>query len=94
MALEKNIVIDKIEVLEKGAIQVRQATIITDDGQELSRTFHRHVVQPCYKDSEGVWQDTDISSEDAEVQAICNAKWTDEVKEAYKTSMDFEDNIG
>lgn len=60
----------------------------------MSRSFHRHVIQPCFKDSEGVWQDTDISSEDAEVQAICNAKWTDQVKEAYKSSMDFEDNIG
>ena len=49
MALVKNIVIDKIEVLEKGSIQVRQATVVTDDGQELSRTFHRHVIQPCYK---------------------------------------------
>jgi len=87
MALVKNIIIDKIEVLEKGSIQVRQATVVTEDGKELSRTFHRHVIQPCYKDSEGVWQDTDISGEDAEVQAICNAKWTDEVKEAYKESV-------
>ena len=87
MALVKNIIIVKIEVLEKGSIQVRQATVVTEDGKELSRTFHRHVIQPCYKDSEGVWQDTDISGEDAEVQAICNAKWTDEVKEAYKESV-------
>tara|TARA_R100000734_G_C3224916_1_gene35032 strand:- start:103 stop:378 length:276 start_codon:yes stop_codon:yes gene_type:complete len=87
MALVKNVKIDKIEILEHGSIQVRQATIVTEDGNELSRSFRRHVVVPCYKDNSGNWQDTDISGEDSEVQAVCNLKWTDTVKEAYKQSV-------
>ena len=76
MSLEKVIKIDQIEIVgDYKAIQVRTATVITDDGTELSRSFHRHVLS-C---------DADISGEDAEVQAVCNAVWTDEVKAAYKT---------
>jgi hypothetical protein len=76
MSLEKTIKIDQIEIVgDYKAIQVRTATVVTDDGVELSRSFHRHVLS-C---------DADISGEDAEVQAVCNAVWTDEVKAAYKT---------
>jgi len=74
MSLEKIIKIDQIEIVgDYKTIQVRQATVITDDGKELSKSFHRHVLN-C---------DADISGEDAEVQAVCNAVWTDEVKAAY-----------
>ena len=75
MSLEKTIKIDQIEIVgDYKAIQVRTATVVTDDGKELSRSFHRHVLN-C---------DADISEEDAEVQAVCNAVWTDEVKAAYE----------
>ena len=74
MALSKVTVEDKIEVVgEHKAVQVRTATVIKEDGAELSRSFHRHVLQP----------DSDISGESAEVQGICNAVWTDEVKQAW-----------
>ncbi len=78
MSLEKIIKIDKIEIVgDYKAINIRQATVITDDGKEISRSFHRHVLN-C---------DADISGEDAEVQAVCNAVWTDEVKKAYETHL-------
>ena len=87
MAITKEIVVDKIEVLEMGHVQVRTATVIKEDGTQLSRSFHRHVVVPSDKTT-GSWVDTDISSEDARVQAICTATWTDDVKTAYQTMMD------
>ena len=87
MALTKEIVIDKIEVLELGHIQVRTATRVLEDGVQLSQSYHRHVVVPSTKAS-GSWADTDISGEDAEVQAIANAKWTAEVKTAYQEMID------
>ena len=75
MSLEKIIKTDQIEIVgDYKAIQVRQATVVTDDGVELSRSFHRYSLN-C---------DADISGEDAEVQAVCNAVWTDEVKAAYE----------
>ena len=79
MSLEKVIKIDQIEIVgDFKAVQVRRATIITDDGVELSRSFHRYVFQ----------SDADISGEDAEVQAVCNAVWTDEVKAAYAAHLE------
>ena len=90
---------DKIEVVSKWNIQVRQATKMMEeqsDGskKELTRSFHRHVLQPfssvANKDSDGKitsWTHsaTNISGEDADVQAIANAAWTDSVKTAYKS---------
>ena len=77
MALTKTATNDKIEVLQLAAgypvIQVRTATIIAEDGVEISRSFSRHVVAP----------DADITGESAEVQAIASAVHTDEVKAAY-----------
>lgn len=74
MAIEKTVEQDKIEVVgQYKAVQIREASVIKEDGVELTRSFHRHVVHP----------DSDISSETAEVQAICNAVWTDEVKAAW-----------
>ena len=85
MSLEKTIKIDQIEIVgDYKAIQVRTATVVTDDGKELSRSFHRHVLH-C---------DSDISGEDAEVQSVCNAVWTDKVKEAYQAHLDSQTPIG
>ena len=87
MALSKTTVVDKIEVMEKGQVQVRTATRVLEDGVELSSSFHRHVVEPSTKAS-GSWADTDISGEDARVQAIATATWTSSVKTAYQEMMD------
>ena len=69
------------------AVQVRVATIIKDGSDQISRTYHRHVL-PCRDKSSGSWADTDISGEDASVQAVCNAVWTSTVKSAYETFSD------
>mgnify|MGYP003980793383 CR=1 FL=1 len=87
MALTKETVVDKIEVLEMGEIQVRTATRVKEDGAVLSSSFHRHVVEPSVKTSD-TWADTDISSEDARVQAIATATWTSAVKTAYQEMID------
>ena len=87
MALTKEIVIDKIEVLELGQLQVRRATRVKEDGAVLSSSFHRHVVVPSTKSGD-TWGDTDISGEDARVQAVANATWTDSVKTAYEEMVD------
>jgi len=74
MAIEKAIEQDKFEIVGVyKAVQVREATVITEDDAELSRAFRRYVLHP----------DSDISGETAEIQAICNAVWTDEVKAAW-----------
>ena len=90
MAITKETVVDKIEVLEMGQVQVRTATIIKEDDIELNRSFHRHVLTPRTK-SDDTWGDTDISGEDAKVQAIANATWTDDVKSAYETLIDSQE---
>ena len=87
MALTKETVVDKIEVLEMGQVQVRTATRVKEDGAVLSSSFHRHVLEPSTKAS-GSWADTDISGEDTRVQAVANATWTDSVKTAYQTMTD------
>ena len=87
MALTKETVIDKIEVLEMGQVQVRTATRVKEDGAVLSSSFHRHVVEPSIKTG-GSWGDTDISGEDARVQAVANATWTSDVKTAYQAMID------
>ena len=83
MALTETIENDKIEVVNKWNIQVRNATIIKKDGVELTRSFHRKVLTPGTLDSSDNLVATDISGEDADVQAICNAAWTDQVKTDY-----------
>ena len=87
MALTKETVVDKIEVLEMGQVQVRTATRVKEDGTVLSSSFHRNTLEPTTKDS-GSWADTDISGEDARVQAVANATWTDSVKTAYRAMID------
>ena len=86
MALTKETIVDKIEVLEIGYVQVRTATRVKEDGAVLSSSFHRHVLAPRNKVGD-TWEDTDISSEDAKVQAICNASWTADVKTAYQNMI-------
>ena len=73
MALTESTENDKIEVVNKWNIQVRSATVIKKDGAELARTFHRKYLTPGTLDASDNLVDTDISGEDADVQAICNA---------------------
>ena len=77
MALTKTEVVDKIEVLENGIIQVRCATRIDEDGTVLSSSFHRHVLSP----------NDDLTDQDPKVVAIANATWTAEVISAYEAQM-------
>ena len=86
MALNKTVKVDKIEIVgDYKHVQVRTATVIDEDGTELNRSFHRHVLD---RGSVGVGTTaltgTDISGQDAEVQAVCTAVWTDAVKEAWR----------
>ena len=91
MELTEETVQDKIEVVgEHKAVQVRTATVIKRDGEEISRSFHRHVLHPSTK-TDDTWADTDISGESAEVQGICNAVWTEAVKTAYQASVDAQE---
>ena len=87
MALTESTENDKIEVVQKWNVQVRKATIIKKDGVELTRSFTRHVLAPGKLDASDNLVDTDISGEDADVQAICNAAWTTQVKADYKAFL-------
>ena len=87
MALTETQENDKIEVVNKWNIQVRSATIIKKDGVELTRSFHRKVIVPGTLDASDNLVETDISGEDADVQAICNAAWTTQVKADYKAFL-------
>ena len=77
MALTKENVVDKIETLENGTIQVRTATRVLEDGAVLSSSFHRHVLTPGQ----------DLTDQDPKVVAIANAVWTDEVVTAYEAMI-------
>tara|TARA_R100000988_G_C3971704_1_gene151809 strand:+ start:760 stop:1038 length:279 start_codon:yes stop_codon:yes gene_type:complete len=91
MALTEETIQDKIEVVgDYKAVQVRTATVIKRDNVEISRSFHRHSLQ-CSTKTGDTWADTDISGESTEVQAICNAVWTDAVKTAYQTMIDAQE---
>mgnify|MGYP005995843137 CR=1 FL=1 len=87
MALTKETIVDKIEVMEMGEVQVRTATRVKEDGVELSSSFHRKTLLPSIKTGD-TWGDTDISGEDARVQAVANATWTSAVKTAYQEMVD------
>jgi predicted metal-dependent TIM-barrel fold hydrolase len=81
MALTEETMNDKIEVVSNGSwssVQVRTATVIKRDGEEISRNFHRHVVMP----------DSDLSAEDADVSAICTTVFTQACKDAYAASQE------
>ena len=91
MAITKEAVIEKIEVVGSWNVQVATDTVIKEDGTEISRSRHRHVLQPYTSSKDGdTWThtDTDISSEATEVQAVANAVWTDTVKANYKTFVE------
>jgi len=99
--ITKVIEYDKIEILNSWSVGVRKATKIMEENSdgsltELSRTFHRHVLQPfnSVKADNGTWTHTatDISGEHASVQAIANAAWTDAVKAAYKAMREAQDS--
>ena len=78
MAITKETQIGKIEVVGKyKSVQVRTDIVVIEDGEELSRKYHRHTLAP----------DADISNEHSEVQAVCNAVWTQDVKDAYATFL-------
>ena len=87
MAITKTTENDKIEIVKKWNIQVRTATIIKEDGTELTRSFHRKVLVPGILDASDNLVATNISGEDADVQAICNAAWTTQVKADYKAFL-------
>ena len=88
MAITKTTEITKIEVVgEYKAVQVATDTVIKEDGTELSRGRHRHVLHPGTLNDSDALVDTDISSEDAEVQAVANAVWTDAVKTGWKDKL-------
>ena len=83
MAITKETQIGKIEVVGKyKSVQVRTDTVVIEDGNELSRKYHRHALMP----------DADISSEHTEVQAVCNAVWTQDVKDAWTTFKANQEN--
>jgi len=88
MALEKLVKNDRIETIlndiwEFSSVNVRTATIIREDGTDLSRSFHRHVVMPL----------DDITGEDADVQAICNAVFTQTCKDNYQAFLDSQETL-
>ena len=87
MALTKEFEYDCEVRGEHKNVQVRKCTIIKDGSDEISRTYHRHVLH-CRTKSGDTWGDTDISGEDSTVQAVCNAVWTSAVKTAYETWYD------
>ena len=92
MALSESIEYDKIEVVgEYKAVQVRKKNVIKKDGVEIASTFERYVLHPGTLDASDNLVDTDISSEPAEVSAICNVVWTTDVKTAWKAKL-IEDN--
>ena len=74
MAITEKIEIDKIEIVNQWAIQVRQATTVERDGVQIAKTFHRWTLTP----------DDDISNQPSNVQAISNAAWTPEVVAAFE----------
>ena len=93
MTLNKTTEIPKIEIVNDWNIQVATDTVIKEDGVELSRSRHRHVLTPFqsnYDDENKKWVHTatDISGEATNVQAICNAIWTDAVKTNYKAFIE------
>jgi len=88
MALSESIEYDKIEVVgQYKAVQVRKATVIKKDGEELTRSFKRYVLDPGSLDDSDNLVDTDLSGQPAEVSAICNAVWTTDVKAAWKAKL-------
>ena len=97
MAITKTIIVDKTEVVSLGStyssdewknVQVRTATVIKEDGVELNRSFHRHVLSPgTVADGSTALTPTNISGEEPIVQTVANAVWTTAAKEAYRAYL-------
>ena len=88
MAITKTTEIAKTEIVgEYKAVQVATDTVIKEDSVEISRSRHRHVLHPGTLDADNNLVDTDISGEDAAVQAVANAVWTDSIKTAWKNQL-------
>ena len=92
--ITKELIEDKIEIVgDYKAVQVRTSTVIKEDDVELSKSFSRHVLECVIttKNDDDTWThiDTDISGESAEVQAICNAVWTDAVKVSKRSANEY-----
>jgi hypothetical protein len=88
MALTKTVEVDQVEVVGPYKhVQIRTATVVKEDGTELSRSFHRKVLDPGSLDGSDNLVNTDISGETAEVQGICNAVWTSTIKDAFKAKL-------
>lgn len=81
MALTERTVVDKIEVLESGKLQIREANIIERDGTEVTRTFHRYILNPG----------DDVTAEEQRVQDVAATVWTQEVIDAYLASLPVPD---
>ena len=90
MAITKETIEDKIEIVgDYKSIQVRTATVIKEDGVELTRSFHRKVlecVSSSYDGSSWTHTDTDVSGESTDVQGIASTVWTTTVKNAKKAA--------
>jgi len=98
MAITKEVVEEKIEDVSGWNVQVATDTVIKEDGTEISRSRHRHVLTPfksSYDKETSSWVHTatDISGEDSAVQAIATAVWTDTVKNNYKTFVEAQTGI-
>ena len=94
MAITKTTEIPKIEVVGTWNIQVATDTVIKEDGTEISRSRHRHILQPCTSSKDGdTWThtDTDISGEATEVQAVANAVWTTDIVAKFKTNVESQE---
>ena len=95
MEITKTLEVGKIEVVGGWNVQVAMDTVIKENDKEISRSRHRHVLQPCtsLKGEDGKWThtDTDISAEDDTVKAVCNAVWSDTIKANYKSFVESQE---
>ena len=87
MAITKTLENDRIEVINKFHVQIRTATIIKEDDVEISRSFHRRVLEPGTLDASNNLVETDLSKEDADIKAVCEAAWTTDVKNSWKARL-------
>ena len=88
MALTESLEYDKMEIVTQWKhVQVRQATVVKKDGVEIARSFHRYVLTPGTLDASDNLVNTDISGQPTDIQGVCNALWTDEVKSSWKTRL-------
>lgn len=93
MAITTQIVDININVTEPyKVIQVEKAKIISEDGDEITRTPQWNYYAPSTKNGD-TWENTDVSSESSEIQALCTALWTDSVKTSYQTHQDSLENL-